>query len=62
MVVSLGDYWGPARLFAVRHPAALTALVLYEPTGPAQPIELAPSVAPCGRRGLDWKGLPESGR
>jgi class 3 adenylate cyclase len=45
VVVALGDYWGPARLFAARHPAALSALVLYEPTDPAQPIELTPSVA-----------------
>ena len=51
VVVSLGDYWGPARLFAVRHPAALSALVLYEPTGPAQPIELTPSVHAAAE---DW--------
>ena len=34
VVVSLGDLWGPARLFAASHPDALSALVLYEPTGP----------------------------
>lgn len=34
IVVSLGDYWGPARLFAGAHPDELKALVLYEPTGP----------------------------
>jgi class 3 adenylate cyclase len=33
-VISLGDHWGPARLFAGRHPDMLAALVLYEPTGP----------------------------
>lgn len=41
VVVSLGDYWGPARLFAGRHPQALTALVLYEPTGPVASVDLA---------------------
>ena len=61
VVVSLGDYWGPARLFAARHPTALSALVLYEPTGPAQPIELTPSVGD-GRRGLDRPRVPESSR
>ncbi len=51
VIVSLGDYWGPARLFAARHPAALSALVLYEPTDPAQPIELTPSVRDADE---DW--------
>jgi class 3 adenylate cyclase len=37
VVVSLGDYWGPARLFAAARPDALEALVLYEPTGPEDP-------------------------
>ena len=41
VVVSLGDYWGPARLFAARHPDALASLVLYEPTGPVQPVDLS---------------------
>ena len=54
VVVSLGDYWGPARLFAARHPAALTSLVLYEPTGPAQSVELTPSVE--DGFGDDWIG------
>jgi class 3 adenylate cyclase len=44
VVVSLGDYWGPARLFAARHPDALSALVLYEPTVPSQPLELTPGM------------------
>ena len=39
VVISLGDYWGPARLFAAARPDALEALVLYEPTGPTEPIE-----------------------
>ena len=54
MVVSLGDYWGPARLFAARHPAALTSLVLYEPTGPVQSVELTASVGDGS--GEDWIG------
>jgi class 3 adenylate cyclase len=41
VVVSLGDYWGPARLFAANHPRSLAALVLYEPTGPAEAVDLA---------------------
>ena len=40
VVVALGDYWAPARLFAGRHPDALSRLVLYEPNGPAQPVDL----------------------
>jgi class 3 adenylate cyclase len=51
VIVSLGDYWGPARLFAARHPAALSALVMYEPTGPAQPIELSPSIGEAAAGG-----------
>ena len=41
VVVSLGDYWGPARLFAGRNTTALSALVLYEPTGPAGGVDLS---------------------
>ncbi len=44
VVVSLGDYWGPARLFAADHPASLTMLVLYEPTGPMWAVDLRSSV------------------
>src|SRR4029077_2944395 len=33
VVVALGDYWGPARLFAADHSDSLAGLVLYEPTG-----------------------------
>ena len=39
-VVSLGDYWGPARLFAASHPDALSSLTLYEPTGPDASVDL----------------------
>jgi pimeloyl-ACP methyl ester carboxylesterase len=41
VVVCLGDYWGPARLFAANHPQAVRALVLYEPIGPAETVDLA---------------------
>jgi class 3 adenylate cyclase len=41
VVVSLGDYWGPARLFAADHPDDLSALVLYEPTGPWSSVDLS---------------------
>jgi class 3 adenylate cyclase/pimeloyl-ACP methyl ester carboxylesterase len=41
VVVSLGDYWGPARLFAASHPRSVGALVLYEPTGPTEAVDLA---------------------
>jgi class 3 adenylate cyclase len=44
VIVSLGDYWGPARLFAADHPDALTALVLYEPNGPVAIVDLLPGV------------------
>lgn len=44
VVVSLSDYWGPARLFAADHPASLTMLVLYEPTGPLWAVDLRSSV------------------
>jgi class 3 adenylate cyclase len=40
VVVSLGDYWGPARLVAAAHPEALCALVLYEPHGPVEAVDL----------------------
>jgi class 3 adenylate cyclase len=43
VVVCLGDYWGPARLFAARHPQSLAALVLYEPTGPVAAVDLVTS-------------------
>ncbi len=45
VVVSLGDYWGPARLFAAAHPDALAALVLYEPAGPLAPVDLSRMVS-----------------
>ncbi len=48
VVVSLGDYWGPARLFAGDHPDALSALVLYEPTGPATAVDLSVTAQPGG--------------
>jgi len=41
VVVSLSDYWGPARLFASGHPDALAELVLYEPNGPLDPLDLS---------------------
>jgi class 3 adenylate cyclase len=41
VVVCLGDYWGPARLFAANHPRSVGALVLYEPMGPAEAFDLA---------------------
>ncbi len=41
VVVGLGDYGGPARLFAGRKTSALSALVLYEPTGPAGGVDLS---------------------
>jgi class 3 adenylate cyclase len=41
VVVSLGDYWGPARLFAADHPDALAELVLYEPAGPVAAVDLS---------------------
>jgi class 3 adenylate cyclase/pimeloyl-ACP methyl ester carboxylesterase len=50
VVVSLGDYWGPARLFAAHHPDALSSLVLYEPTGPVVSVDLAGSA----RATEDW--------
>jgi class 3 adenylate cyclase len=58
VVVSLGDYWGPARLFAGSQPDRLSALVLYEPTGPSQSVDLTPSVtvgpAAAGQAEVDW--------
>jgi class 3 adenylate cyclase/pimeloyl-ACP methyl ester carboxylesterase len=45
VVLSLGDYWGPARLFAASHPEDLTGLVLYEPTGPTWAVDLTESVS-----------------
>jgi class 3 adenylate cyclase len=45
VVVSLGDYWGPARLFAADHPDALAELVLYEPAGPAASVDLSKMVS-----------------
>ena len=56
--ISLGDYWGPARLFAARHPDALGALVLYEPTGPAFSVDLATPALP--RRTQDDDDSPET--
>jgi len=40
VIVSLGDYWGPARLFAAHHPDALSSLILYEPSGPDASVDL----------------------
>ena len=34
VVIAFTDNWGPARLFAARHPDAVSSLVLYEPQGP----------------------------
>jgi class 3 adenylate cyclase len=45
VVVSLGDYWGPARLFAADHPDALAELVLYEPAGPVASVDLSNMVS-----------------
>jgi hypothetical protein len=44
VVLALGDLWGPARLCAAAHPDAIGALALYEPTGPTNPVALAPGV------------------
>lgn len=41
VVIALGDYWGPARLFAAEHSGSLTGLVLYEPTGPSSGANLS---------------------
>ena len=41
VVVALGDYWGPARLFAADHSDSLAGLVLYEPTGPIGGVDLS---------------------
>jgi class 3 adenylate cyclase len=51
VVVSLSDYWGPARLFAADHPESLSELVLYEPAGPFLPFDLSGMVAD------DWLSL-----
>ncbi len=56
VIVSLGDYWGPARLFAGAHPDALTALVLYEPTGPIELVDLVQSVQTNLGTDDDWVG------
>ena len=40
VVVALGDYWGPARLFAADHSDLIAGLVLYEPTGPGSGVDL----------------------
>ena len=45
VIVSLGDLWGPARFFAGRHPGALEALVLYEPTGPEDLVDMTQQIA-----------------
>jgi class 3 adenylate cyclase len=45
VVVSLSDYWGPARLFAADHPEALAELVLYEPAGPVASVDLSNMVS-----------------
>ena len=52
VVVALGDYWGPARLFAGRHPDALSGLVLYEPNGPTDAVDVRR--AAIGE--IDWIG------
>jgi class 3 adenylate cyclase len=49
VVVSLGDYWGPARLFAGRDSAPLGALVLYEPQGPSEAVDLRGGVHLSGQ-------------
>jgi class 3 adenylate cyclase/pimeloyl-ACP methyl ester carboxylesterase len=60
VVVCLGDYWGPARLFAGNHPQSLAALVLYEPTGPVAAVDLAGAARDLRERGheaspeTDW--------
>jgi len=54
VVVSLGDFWGPARLFAATHPDQLSALVLYEPTGPIAFVDLSPGVAVWPTPDDDW--------
>ena len=41
VVISLGDYWGPAQLFAASRPDAVEALILYEPTGPEDPADIS---------------------
>jgi class 3 adenylate cyclase len=62
VVVSLGDYWGPARLFAGRRPDALTALVMWEPQGPVDAASLTASVTarvhtdPNPPNEYDWIG------
>jgi class 3 adenylate cyclase len=43
VVVCLGDYWGPGRLFAGEHSDALEALVLYEPNGPMALVDVSAS-------------------
>ena len=57
VVVGLGDFWGPARLFAARHPDALGALVLYEPLGPNENANLRGGLADSiltGAQEEDW--------
>jgi class 3 adenylate cyclase len=60
VVVCLGDYWGPARLFAAKHPRSLAGLVLYEPTGPTAAVDLAGAARDVLEReagaspGTDW--------
>jgi class 3 adenylate cyclase len=70
VVVSLGDYWGPARLFAASHPVALSALVLYEPIGPVTAVRLRelvntevvrPATQPSDEHGLIATVCPSRG-
>jgi class 3 adenylate cyclase len=65
VVLSLSDYWGPARLFAAAHPSALSKLVLYEPVGPIVSADLsrvADQVIPAGRASKRRRGTPQLGK
>jgi class 3 adenylate cyclase len=58
VVVTLGDYWGPARLFAGTRSEHLSALILYEPTGPNGGVDLTTSATVrspvADDDGMDW--------
>ena len=53
IVLGLGDYWGPTRLFAGNNVDALSGLVLYEPNGPQDAIDLRPAILGEAAN-LDW--------
>ena len=54
VVVSLGDYWGPARCSPLTA-GRVEALVLYEPTGPVDPRHLVADPVPSATRApVDW--------